>query len=204
MQTLESSWRSAWQVLDAQPPHGLLERLLQAYTEPARKYHTLQHLRECVQQLAAELHTAAHPGEVAVALWFHDAVYDVKGQHNEPHSAQWAQRELAGAGVSPDVAARVFALVMATAHAALPATPDQRLLVDVDLSILGAPPARFAEYEAQIRDEYAWVPGWVFRRKRRAILADFLHRPQIYSTEAFRQRCEAQARHNIQLALGGV
>ena len=43
------------------------------------------------------------------------------------------------------------------------------MLIDIDLSILGAPPARFAEYEQQIRAEYAWVPGILFRPKRRAM-----------------------------------
>ncbi len=36
---------------------------------------------------------------------------------------------------------------MATCHTAKPADADQQLLVDIDLAILGAEPARFAEYE---------------------------------------------------------
>lgn len=90
---------------------------------------------------------------------------------------------------------------MATQHAALPQTPDQGVLVDVDLSILAASPMRFAEYEAQVRDEYAWVPGWLFRRKRRAVLKDFLAREKIYSTEHFRTRLEATARRNLEIAV---
>ena len=46
---------------------------------------------------------------------------------------------------------------MATRHAALPAGGDEQLLVDIDLAILGASAARFAEYERQIRAEYAFV-----------------------------------------------
>jgi predicted metal-dependent HD superfamily phosphohydrolase len=33
-----------------------------------------------------------------------------------------------------------------------------RLLVDMDLAIQGAPPQRFADYEAQVQREYAWAP----------------------------------------------
>ena len=35
----------------------------------------------------------------------------------------------------------------------------------IDLAILGAPTARFADYERQIRAEYAWVAPEVFAVK---------------------------------------
>ena len=79
-----------------------------------------------------------------------------------------------------------------------PLDPDARLLVDIDLAILGAAPERFDEYEVQVRQEYAWVPGPLFRRKRREILQGFLDRPCIYTTEPFRTRFELQARSNLQ------
>jgi predicted metal-dependent HD superfamily phosphohydrolase len=79
----------------------------------------------------------------------------------------------------------------------LPATPDQCWLVDIDLSILGAVPARFDEYERQVRDEYAFVPEELFRRKRAEVLAGFVARARIYSTPFFRDRLEAPARANL-------
>ena len=139
-----------------------------------------------------------HPGEVEIALWFHDAIYELKAQDNEARSAAWAGQVLIEAGVGPEVCVRVHQLIMATCHAALPTTPDQDLLVDIDLSILGADPERFDEYEVQVRQEYSWVPGLLFRRKRREILAGFLDRPHIYTTARFRERFEASARENVQ------
>ena len=69
-------------------------------------------------------------------------------------------------------------------HAARPATADEALLVDIDLAILGAAEERFAQYEAQIRAEYAWVDDALFRSRRREVLTGFLapthglrHRP---------------------------
>jgi predicted metal-dependent HD superfamily phosphohydrolase len=84
----------------------------------------------------------------------------------------------------------VHALVMATGHDAVPQGRDQEVLVDIDLSILGATPARFDEYEQQVRAEYAWVPEFLFRRKRRAILGQFLARPR--STPP--RRCASSSR----------
>ena len=103
-----------------------------------------------------------------------------------------------------DVAARVAELVLATKHTSLPASQDEQLLVDIDLSILGAGEHRFAEYEVQIRDEYSIVAEPIFRQKRRAILQSFLDRPFIYSTAHFRSALEARARFNISNAIAKI
>jgi predicted metal-dependent HD superfamily phosphohydrolase len=196
---LARSWARAWPGLGAS--HGgiaLRDRLLAAWAEPQRRYHTVRHLGDCIALFEATSHLAAHPCEVEIALWFHDAIYDLEARDNEARSAAWAERELSAASVGADVRARVHDLVMATCHAALPATDDARLLVDIDLSILGAEAERFDEYEVQVRQEYAWVPGPEFRHKRREILQGFLARPHIYATEWFQRRFEAVARNNLQ------
>lgn len=193
-----ASWERACHALGL--PGGneaLRDRVLARYAEPHRKYHTLQHLHECLARLAPVLPQAEHPGEVEFGLWFHDAVYELGSHDNEAESAQWAVAELAAAGVNAEVMARVDALIMATLHSALPRTQDEQLLVDVDLAILGALPARFDEYEAQVRDEYSFVPHDVFQLKRAEILAGFLARPVIYNLPSMREALELQARENL-------
>lgn len=90
---------------------------------------------------------------------------------------------------------------MATRHEAAPRSADEKALVDVDLWILGAPRERFDEYEAQVREEYGWVPAIIYRRKRRQVLESIAARPTIYNTAAFVQRYEKQARENFARAL---
>jgi predicted metal-dependent HD superfamily phosphohydrolase len=90
---------------------------------------------------------------------------------------------------------------MATRHQAVPESADAKVLVDVDLWILGAPQPRFDEYEAQVREEYGWVPALVYRKKRREVLGSFAARPAIYHTAPFVQRYEAQARANLARSL---
>jgi len=75
------------------------------------------------------------------------------------------------------------------------------VLVDVDLSILGATQSRFDEYERQVREEYGWVPEPIYRRKRREILESFLGRPAIYNTARFIGRYEQQGRANLARSL---
>lgn len=86
---------------------------------------------------------------------------------------------------------------MATKSHSIEAGPDAGLLVDVDLSILGKDEPRFSEYEAQIREEYRWVPGIVFKPKRAEILQRFLDRKRIYTTDVFAAKYEESARRNL-------
>ena len=202
MSDWQRSWQQAWAELRLAAPGGpTLSNLLAAWAEPHRRYHSLQHLHECLALFEQARAVAEHPGEVAIALWFHDAVYDTGRHDNEAASADWARRVLLDACAAPDVGERVHALIMATCHAAAPTTPDARLLVDIDLAILGADPARFAEYERQIRAEYAFVPEPQFREKRAGILRAFLARPQIFSTSGLAGRFEAAVRANLAQAI---
>jgi predicted metal-dependent HD superfamily phosphohydrolase len=197
----EGSWQRAWQGLGATPPEGLLQTLLAAYAEPQRRYHTRQHLSECLAHFEAVQDQALHAAEVEVALWFHDAVYDVKGKDNELRSAQWAVRALGDSGVDEAACRRVHALIMATCHESTPVDEEAMLLVDIDLAILGAAPGRFAEYDTQVRAEYAWVPHPIYALKRRQVLKGFLQRPAIYATPHFHALLEQQARSNLQRAV---
>ena len=198
-----AAWLDAWHGLGVQAPgDALFDALLARYCEPHRAYHTLQHLDECLEGLALERSHAKRPAEIALALWFHDAIYDVHRHDNEERSADWARQALRDAGADPESARRVHALVMATRHQAQPEEADAQLLVDIDLSILGAPAPRFAEYEQQIRFEYAHVPPEVFEPRRRQILGSFLARDPLYLTPSIRARLEVQARINLRRAIG--
>ncbi len=201
----DKAWATHWALLDLPaPPGSVLAGLLARWDEPQRRYHTLQHLGECLALFERARGAARRAGEVALALWFHDAVYELRRQDNEAESAAWAARALREAGAVPEVAARVEALVMATRHDAVPADADARLVVDVDLAILGAEPLRFDEYERQIRDEYGFVPELEFRARRAEILRRFLARPAIFSTPWFAERFEAPARVNLARAIAAL
>ncbi len=195
---MSNSWARAWRNAGATVDDSLLrDRILQGYAEPHRHYHTLQHLGECLQAFARWQHLAEHPAEVELALWFHDAIYDVHRHDNELRSAEWAQEALLQAGAAADVARRMRSLVLITSHTAQPATVDEKLLVDIDLSILAAEPERFAQYERQIRLEYSFVPEEAFRIKRKEVLQDFLEREPIFSTDALRFVMEPYAKRNL-------
>ena len=202
MNALEQRWHRTWADLGLpQPAPALLDQLLARYREPHRAYHTIQHLEECFALLDELRGSANEPAAIEFALWYHDAVYWPRRSDNESASAALARTDLEAVGAPDALIEAVTAMILATAHQTTPPPGDTEILIDIDLAILGAEPARFAEYERQIRTEYAWVPGFVFRNQRAAVLAGFLARPRIYRTPVLQARLEERARRNLGAAI---
>lgn len=191
-------WQQLWQRVTGGLPQETWWRELQThYTAPHRAYHTLQHLAECLAHFDRVRPLVEQPTAVELALWCHDVIYEPQRHDNEEASAQWAQQLLQEVGASPELCQRVPALIRLTQHSAEPVDQDGALLLDIDLAILGAAADRFAEYEQQVRQEYAWVAWPAFCSSRAQILQGFLQRPTIYRTDFFQTRLEAQARANL-------
>ena len=81
---------------------------------------------------------------------------------------------------------------------------DTRLILDVDLSILGQPPHVFDHYESAVRAEYHWVPAVAYRVGRRKVLRSFVDRDRIYQTDPFFGLYEKPARENLKNALAAL
>lgn len=183
-------------------------RLDQAYAEPQRGYHTAQHINECLARLDWALAqqdcpalSSSEQAIVAAALWYHDAVYQPTQHDNEIKSADWALAFLGKAGVPAGQCELLHSLIMATSHGESPQETPHQLLVDIDLSILGASPERFAEFGQQIRHEYSRVPLELYRKRRGELLRFFLAKPRLYCLDIFRDAQELQARQNLTLAI---
>jgi len=174
-------------------PEAVEARLVARYGEPHRHYHTWSHVTACLD--ARERIAPSAPLEVDVALWFHDAIYDPRAYDNEDKSAELMLAEM-GESAKPAVP-----LVLATKHAAVPDSENARIVVDADLSILGADRETFDAYERAVREEYAFVPDDAFRVGRAHVLRSFLDRPSIFSTPAARDLWEALARENMTRSL---
>ncbi len=182
-------------------PGPLADAVLTAWAEPARRYHNLDHLRDCLAELDGAPADGADRDRVEAALWFHDAIYDPRAGDNEALSADWARRALAERGVPSAVADDVARLVELTRHTDPAPDPSGRLLCDIDLAILGRDPETFDTYDRHIREEYAWVPESDLRAARADVLGGLLARARLYQTEHFRRRYETVARTNLARAL---
>ena len=175
--------------------------LVAAYSEAHRHYHGMTHVSDCLQHLDRCVARIDHPEEVELALWFHDAIYKPLSGKNERNSAAWAVSFLSENAVTGPVAGRIERLIMASLHDTAPSTKDESYLIDIDLAILGADAVTYEKYEQAIRKEYQIVPGFLYRKKRAALLQGFLDRPSIYGNEPFRSECEQRARVNLTNAI---
>lgn len=170
--------------------------LIALYTEENRAYHNLSH----IDRMLAWLDASGYQSDaVEFAIWFHDAIYEPLGSHNEAQSAQYFAAQI-GSFVGGKLADDVERLVLATDPTrSRSGREDEDLIVDIDLSVLGSRPEAYQAYQTAVRREYFSVPDAEFSAGRRSILQSFLsHR--IYATEFFCQ-LEEQARSNIKAEL---
>lgn len=182
------------------------EQLRQLYNESARHYHNNSHIADLLAQLAQHHDAFADPEAAEAAIWFHDAIYDSKATDNEAQSAALAGDWLRDTA-DQNRLVRIVRMIEATAGHGLrdgidaDEAMDTALFLDMDLSILAAPQGRYDAYENAIRLEYGWVDETTWRERRAAFLRQFLARPFIFHTGAFRQSHEADARANMKRSL---
>lgn len=182
--------------IGASPSDRLFATLNEAYGEVGRHYHTGTHIAECLRYAKRYQDLARSISEIEVSIWFHDAIYDTTRSDNEEKSATLAECELTGLGAPPSAIERVVEMILAT-KTHVSAHPDTRLLLDIDLGVLGAEPTAFESYDRDIRKEFSWVPEAAYRAGRSRVLTSFLEREHIFSTHVIRERIEARARENL-------
>ncbi|GAA0524846.1 putative metal-dependent HD superfamily phosphohydrolase [Rhizomicrobium palustre] len=193
---LKDQFQRAFAAAKVTAPKGVFEALCDRYREPHRAYHTLQHINECLGHLKTVRNA---PPAVAIALWFHDAIYDPQRQDNEERSAAWAREIL---GKTP-LADQVEKMILATKHGAITIDVYERLVADIDLAILAAGEPRYSEYEAQIRREYAYLDDAAYRAERFKLLRSFSDRVYIYGSAEFRA-LETRARKNLERSINAL
>ena len=177
------------------------EELAAAYATAGRHYHNLAHLEDCLAALAQVEGLSAHERDVlSEAIWWHDVVYDPARSDNEELSAQLAERH-----VRADISREVGRLIRLTrTHDVAAEDRLGAILISIDLSILGAEPARYDAYAAAIRQEFIHVSDADYRVGRAAVLRRFAVRPVIYPDAGFAARYDRPARDNLARELASL
>ncbi len=176
-------------------PAAAEAELRRRYGEPHRAYHDAAHVG--LLWLRHLLHGGdAGDRDFALALLFHDAIYDPMAKDNEEASAALL------AQLVPGDTAWAQEAIRATADHLAYAGHDCRVmrLLDLDLTPLAELPDIFARNTAFLRREYAAVEDVRWRDGRGAVLARFLEAPAIFRTR-LAPTYEARARDNLTAAL---
>ncbi|WP_131667833.1 hypothetical protein [Psychrobacter pygoscelis] len=185
--------------------------IAQRYTEPQRYYHSLEHLDYLFAHFDCVAHDLKQPSIVALALFYHDVIYEPKPQpkqdSNELRSAEHAARQLAGY-LAADQIKQISSLILMTESHQLDEVDnrarDAAYLLDLDLSILGASWSKYNAYAKAVRQEYHHVTDALYQSGRTAVLAGLLAKPRLYLTPYFYERLEQQARGNINQELAAL
>lgn len=200
----KSSWLELMTRVGLENNIDTFDELLANYSQKHRHYHNINHINAVLEHLSDAKTLTKDYNAVELALWFHDAIYKVFSSTNELDSASWASTFLKHNGKENEFADKVHRLIMATLHNAVPIDSDEKLIVDIDLSILGCPPKTYLLFEEWIRKEYKLVPSLIYKKKRNEILAGFLERDKIYSHDFFYEKLEINARKNITQAIANL
>lgn len=194
-------------------PAEQLIALRQAYASPPRAYHHFGHVEDVLVHYSAVAEGPGwhQPREVELAVLYHDAIYMPGRSDNEAESARLAVEHIARWMPQTGIdSLRVAELILLTArHGKLRSgdfaddavADDTRCFLDCDMAILSAAPEVFAAYDRGIAEEYRAVPRWLYRLNRRRFFKALLASERIYLSDFFRDRFEAQARRNLQIAI---
>lgn len=187
---------------------GMVAALRRRHAEPQRHYHDWTHVTALARGFAENRDLFVHERPVALAILYHDAIYDPASGTNEMDSAALLSAERAGEAADTLVLAAT--MVRATADHAVPAeltaakADDCAAFLDLDLGILAAPPEIYDRYAAGVRAEYAALPDAMWRMGRAAVLSGFLAKDRLFLTDRFHNAWDEPARANIKRELDAL
>ncbi|MFO1413743.1 MAG: hypothetical protein U1F10_07520 [Burkholderiales bacterium] len=166
---------------------------------PDRRFHNLDHIRECLVHLDRVATLVRDRDAMELALWFHDAEYTPGDASNERRSAGLFV-DLAG-GAPTLLRRRVVGLILATRHRKPARTHDRRFIEDIDLVGFGAPWDQFMHNGDLLREEFASQSDERYYKGQVAFLAMLEKRAAFFLTDYFRDRYETTAQENIRRLL---
>ncbi|MFI2564178.1 DUF4031 domain-containing protein [Paenarthrobacter sp. NPDC018779] len=172
--------------------------LLERWGEATRKYHGRTHLLAVLEALDTLTDPALPARTVALAAWFHDAVYEGVAGQDEEESARLAEDRLTAAGLAPGDVAEVARLVRLTdKHSPEPGDHAGALLCDADLSVLGGDDQSYARYVAAVREDYAHVSDADFAKGRAAVVRHLLGLDPLFHGDRAKALWLDAARRNL-------
>jgi predicted metal-dependent HD superfamily phosphohydrolase len=179
----------------------LWEEIEKRYSGKSRHYHTLTHLENVLEQLTAIKAQIQNWATVLFTLFYHDIVYNTLKSDNEEESANLAEKRMKQLALPATMIENCKMQILATKTHIISPDSDTNYFTDADLSILGQDWETYTHYYKSIRREYSIYPDLVYNPGRKKVLTHFIQMDSIYKTAFFNDKCEVQAKQNIQKEL---
>lgn len=204
--------------LSQEARHLQWQILSEYYNAPHRHYHTLRHVAFLLNEWQKHQDQLINADMVALAIYYHDIIYEPLRKDNEYQSALFFADNFASV-LSQQQIQVVMSLIEMTAKHSLDSQriddeiqddlypkiqqfkADAALFLDMDLSILGMPWVQYKAYAKAVRLEYIQIESAQYQQGRKQVLQRLLAKPYLYLTSYYRQTHEQQARQNIQQEL---
>lgn len=144
--------------------------VMQAYDEPHRFYHTLEHIEDVLKQL----HNVdlLKQDELFLAAVFHDIIYNPQSNTNEEDSAEFFLNAATSASLTGEQKEHIKQLILDTKHHK-PSVKFSEEFIKADLAILNSSLDKLIKYEKQIFKEFQFVDYKDYKVKRIEVLKHF-------------------------------
>lgn len=162
-----------------------LNVLTKQYTEPHRHYHTLEHIAymfNTAKEYGVELNEAQR-----LAIWWHDAVYELGSPINENDSVVLMKNTI---DLSDDLLVRATDIIFDT-QSHVPKTQESAIVCDLDMFVFADNFNVHHRYTQQIQREFKDIPRDEYRTGRIKFLQKLRDTPILYSNMFGKYRLHA-------------
>ena len=173
------------------------QRLLKAYRESHRHYHSLAHIEHCLAMFEQCKSQAANPDALEIAIWMHDIILIPARRDNEAVSAE-LYLELSVDAHSDEMRQLISRLIMATLHDGNSLEDaDSVYMVDIDLSSFALGWDEFLRDSLNLRAESPHLNDADYQLNQTGFQRRLRTRPRFFLSDFFFERYEQQARNNL-------
>jgi predicted metal-dependent HD superfamily phosphohydrolase len=179
---------------------AVYNQLVVMYGDRKRFYHNISHIASMLKDFKKNRNMFIDPDVCEAAIWFHDAYYEIGKKDNEIKSAELAVSCLRKMGVSDqDFLDKVKRMVEVSDHSKTfkNLSSDEKLFIDLDMSILGKKKDEYDRYKSNVRQEYSSFNDNDYKSGRLLFLDGMVRRSSIYKTLYFKNQYEKRAKKNI-------
>lgn len=164
------------------------EDIIKRWNEKHRKYHTISHLEDLIQQI--NTYNGLSPKEydmLTLTAIFHDVIYNPRRGDNEVQSAEFFLNHIAMNKDIPDI--QEIATMIRDTKNHTPSTHLSGIFSNMDMSIVRRPYPELLKWEDEISYEYSHLPRIVYVIGRVRFLRQMIKKfPE--NKEALRKLCK--------------